>query len=215
MKKILTVASVISIITACLAQEQKRDEKTPFIVSYEKDGKTVWDTVLIEDSVILNEYDRMVKEGPNYKRPVPNNDTVYNSAGFPELVKLDAYWNFGATTQRFEYDSLNRLIKTVGFDDKGQVKPYHQDIAMETHAYDSNGNRIETRYYGEDGKPVRMELVGPAVIRMTYNEKNQLIEERYLDENEKPLADFALIKYQYKGEQILVEKFNGKGEKIK
>ena len=89
------------------------------------------------------------------------------------------------------------------------------DIAIQINQYDENGNLVEIRHLGEVGKLISSEFEDTPMIRMKYNDKNQLIEEWFLDENENLRSDFSIIKYEYikKEERITKGWYNEKGEK--
>ncbi len=202
---ILTIASI-----SCHGQEQKSDK---YVVTYQKDGKTVTDTVAIQDTTLQNELHQMIND-PNYKPRKAQNDTIFNSKGNPTQVKLDDDI-FGATVQRFEYDSTDNLIRITGYDNQINVKPFYHDIAIQINKYDQNGNLVEIRNLGEDEQLISSEFEDTPIIRMKYNDNNQLIEEWYLDEKENLRSEFAIIKYKYddQGNRTTEGWYNEKGEK--
>lgn len=213
MKNIIVTILIFNCIS-CDTQEKKNEQKPKnFIVTYQKNGETVTDTVAIKDTILRNELQRMMTD-PNYKPRTPENDTVFNVQGNPTLVRLNDDI-FGASIQKFEYDNSNRLIKITGFDNQDKIKPFYHDIAIQLYKYDQNENLAEIRLYGEDGNLISSEFEDTPIIRMNYNDKNQLIEKWFLDENENLRSKFAIIKYEYgkEGEQISKGWFNKKGEK--
>jgi hypothetical protein len=206
---ILTITSI-----SCNAQDKKnKKESGKYIVTYQKDGKTVTDTVAIQDTTLQNELQRMMTD-PNYKPREPQNDTIINSKGNPILVKLDDDI-FGASIQKFEYDNQDRLIKITGYDNQNNIKPFYHDIAIQVNKYDQNGNLVEILYIGENGKLISSEFEDTPIIRMKYNDENQLIEKWFLNENENLRSEFAIIKYEYndKRERMTKGWYNEKGEK--
>jgi hypothetical protein len=209
MKNILLIVLTIASIS-CHGQEQKSDK---YVVTYQKDGKTVTDTVAIQDTTLQNELHQMMND-PNYKPRKPQNDTIFNSKGNPVQVKLDDDI-FGAIVQRFEYDSTNNLIRITGYDNHNNVKPFYHDIAIQINKYDQNGNLLEIRNLGEDEQLIPSEFEDTPIIRMKYNNKGQLIEKWFLDENENLRPEFSIIKFNYdvEGNRITKGWFNDKGEK--
>lgn len=205
---ILTITSI-----SCNSQDKKAEEKSrKYIFTHQKEGKTVTDTVTIQDTTLQNELQPMISD-PNYKPRKPQNDTIFNSKGNPALVKLDDDI-FGASVQKFEYDDSNRLIQITGYDNQNNVKPFDKDIAIQINKYDRSGNLIEIRHLGENGELISSKFEDAPIIRMKYNGKNQLIEKWFLNENENLKSEFAIIKYEYndKGERITKGLYNKKGE---
>lgn len=197
--KILFLLTLTIIFTACSVQE-KNGEKYEF--TYPKDGKTITDTVSIRDSLLRNELHRMLTD-PNYKPTIFQSDTVFNEKGNPLMVTLDEY-HFGAAFQKFEYDNADRVFRITGYDNQNNIKPFYHDIAIQVNKYDQKGNLVEIRNLGVDGNLISSEFEDTPIIRKKYNNKNQLIEEWYLDENENLRKDFAIFRYEYdtKGNQI-------------
>lgn len=202
---VLTIASI-----SCNGQESKSDK---YVVTYQKDGKTVKDTVAIQDTTLQNELHQMMTN-PNYKPRKSQNDTTFNSKGNPVQVKLDDNI-FGATVQKFEYDSTNKLVRITGYDNQNKIKPFYHDIAIQINKYDKNGNLKEIRNLGEDEKLISSEFEDTPIIKMKYNDKNQLIEKWFLDENKNLRSEFAIIKYRYddEGNRTTIGWYNEKGEK--
>lgn len=201
-------------LISCSSQERKTGEKSEkYTVTYQKDGETVTDTVSIQDTILQNELQRMLTD-PNFKPQRIQNDTVFNSKGNPILVKLNDDF-FGASILKYEYDKQDRLIKITGYDNQNNIKPFNRDIAIRVNQYDENGNIVEIRYLGEDGVLISSEFEDTPIIRLKYNDDNQLIEKWFLDENENLRSEFAIIKYEYndKGERITRGWYNEKGEK--
>ena len=175
--------SFLILFFSCNSRSNRDENNSKYVATYEKDGKKV--TKEINDSTAI----RMIKQLASGQVPTaPKPDTVFNEFGNPKLVRLNDDF-FGATEKQFVYDKAHHLVKVIGYDDQKNIKPFFEDIAIETYKYDARGNEIEIRYFGADGKPVRMELIGPAIIRSIYNSKNKLVQVQYLDENEQPLPD--------------------------
>jgi len=202
---LLTIASI-----SCNGQESKSDK---YVVTFQKDGKTINDTVALQDTTLQNELHQMMTN-PNYKPRKPQNDTIFNSKGNPVQVKLDDDI-FGATVQKFEYDTTDRLIRITGYDNENNIRPFYHDIAIQLNKYDQNGNLIEIRNLGEDEQLISSEFEDTPIIRMKYNDNNQLIEKWFLDENENLRSEFAIIKYKYddQGNRNTEGWYNEKGEK--
>lgn len=201
---ILTIASV-----SCNQEEQKSDK---YVVAYQKDGKTVTDTVAIQDTILQNELHQMMTN-PNYQPRKPQNDTIFNSKGNPVQVQLGNAL-FGATIQQFQYDSTDKLIRIIGYDNQNQIKPFNHNIAIQLNKYDQNGNLVEIRNLGADEQLISSKFEDTPIIQMIYNDNNQLIEKWFLDENENLRSEFAIIKYRYdeQGNQVKIGWFNKKGE---
>lgn len=197
----------LSLITfSCLYSMGQTKLASTYIIK----GKMVLDTIVLKDKTLVNEINQIISN-PNYK-PVSKNDTVFNKTGKPQLVKISDSI-FGAAFALFRYDQAKRLISITGYNRKKEIKAFEEDIAVETFAYDSIGNKIEVRYFGKDEKPLRTELSGPAITRYKYDNHNWLIEEDYLDDNEKPLNYFAKVLYKYneKGNLLVEEHLDGAG----
>ena len=214
MKKHLVVIIFTMSFIFCSSQEVKTEQKTEqhrFV--YQRNNQTTWDTIVFQDTAVRNELLRMMND-PNYKPRKPNNDTIFNFQGNPIAVKLGCDI-FGASIQKFEYDKQNRLVKIIGYDNQKNIKPFDKDIAITINLYDGKGNLIEIQNFSENGKLISAEFEDTPIIRMKYNEANQLIEEWYLDENENLRSEFAIFKYEYnsKGERIAKGWYNQKGEK--
>lgn len=208
-KEILILPFILSGILTGFSQNQK------FVATHTVNGKQVTDTVVIKDTSLLKELNEMMTN-PNYKPAPEKFDTVYDKTGLPTIVKLPDTI-YGASYEKLEFDSLRNLIRKTGYNHSGTIRPYLEDIAIETYKYDSRRNKVEIRYFGADKKPLRTELTGPAVIRFIYDDKNREAEEQFFDENEKPLPDFAKVIFRYdsKGRLISEEHFDGSGKKIK
>src|SRR6187431_3601241 len=85
------------------------------------------------------------------------NDTTFNEFKKPKLVKLENNI-YGATIQKFEYDTLHNLVRITGFDKTGKIKPYYHSIAIETFKYDIKENLIEIRSYIQNGMLISTEF---------------------------------------------------------
>lgn len=213
MRNLLLILLTFTSIS-CKTQDKKtKPISEKYVVTYYKDGETITDTIEIQDTTLQNELHRMMTD-PNYAPREPQNDTVFNVQGNPTLILLDDDI-FGASIQKFEYDNLDRLIKITGYDNLNNIKPFYHDIAIQINKYDQNGNLVEIRHLGEDGELISSEFEDTPIIRMKYNDKKQLIETWFLDENENLRSEFAIIKYEYndKGEKITKGWYNYKGEK--
>ena len=192
-------------------EKQKESEK--FIFTLLKNGEMITDTITIENPNLAAEMKRMISD-PNYKPRIPKNDTVFNSKGNPSLVKLGDDF-FGASTQIFEYDIQDRLIKITGYDNKNNIQPFDKDIAITINIYDQIGNLVEIHNFQENGKFISSEFEDSPIIKMKYNINNQLIEVWYCDEKGELRSEFSIYKYEYtdKGEKIYKGSYNQKGEK--
>lgn len=213
MKKFLLI--VLTIVSVSCNGQENNEVKTSngYVVTYKKDGKSVTDTVSFQDKNIAEELNRMISD-PNYKPANTQNDTVFNADGEPTQVKLSNTL-FGATFQTFKYDSLGYLISITGYDNKNSIKAFYHDIAIQLNTYDENGNLVEIRNLGEDNQLISSAFEDTPIIRMKYNDNNQLVEEWYLDENENLRSEFAINKFSYdeQGKKISEGWFNEKGER--
>lgn len=209
---LLTILTITSI--SCNGQEKDTEQKSDkHVVTYQKDGETISDTVAIQDTTLQNEMHRMMRD-PNYKPAKPQSDTVFNSKGNPTLVKLDDDI-YGASIKKIEYDNSDKLIRITGYDNQNNIKPFYHDIAIQLNKYDQNGNLVEIRNLGEDEQPISSEFEDTPIIRMKYNDKNQLIEKWFLDDNENLRSEFSIIKFRYddQGSRTTKGWYNEKGEK--
>jgi len=188
---ILSISSSISCSSQVKQDKEKKNDR--LIVTYEKDGKMITDT--IQDPFLSNELNRMMADS-NYLPSVPENDTTFDQRGNPVIIKLSDHV-FGASIQKLKYDSLNRVAEIAGFNNQGKIKPFYHYIAIERYKYDERGNLIEIRAYGADERLISSKYEDTPVIRKVYNEKNQLIEEWYLDENENLRDEFSILKIEY------------------
>ena len=68
---------------------------------------------------------------------------------------------------------------------------------------------------GENEQLISSEFEDTPITRMKYNDKNQLIEKWFLDENVNLRTEFAILKYDYdkQGNRIKLGWFNKEGEK--
>jgi len=208
MKNLLLILLAITSVS-CDSQEKKTKKASEkYIMTHHKNGKTVIDTVDIQDTVLKIEL-----PDPNYIPRQPQNDTVFNTKGNPTSVKLEDDI-FGASFQRFEYDNSHRLIRITGYDNQNNIKPYDKDIAIKIKEYDQNGNLIEIRHLGVDGKFISSEFEDTPIIRFVYNTKDQVIEEWYLNEDEDLRTEFAIVKFEYslQGERKTKGWYNEKGD---
>jgi len=131
-----------------------------------------------------------------------------------EIIKAENSF-FGAVKLKLEYDSLNHLTKKTGIGKDESIKPFYHLVAIETYKYDERANLIEIRSYGENEKLISTEFEDTPILKKVYNNKNQIIEEWYLDENEKPREEYAIAKFSYdtKGNKVFEGWSNEKGEK--
>ena len=131
-----------------------------------------------------------------------------------EIIKAENSF-FGAVKLKLEYDSLNHLTKKTGIGKDENIKPFYHLVAIETYKYDERANLIEIRSYDENEKLISTEFEDTPIVKKVYNKKNQIIEEWYLDENEKPREEYAIAKYSYdtKGNKVFEGWYNEKGEK--
>ena len=214
--KIVYLIILATYMTSCSGQKENKDQElnNNFIVTFPKDGQTVTDTVLIKDTVLLNELNRMMSN-PNYKPRIRRNDTIFNELNKPTLVRLGNDI-FGAQLQKFEYDSLNRLHVITGCDNKGIIKPFYHNIAIEKYKFDNRNNITEIRRLGADGKLISSEFEDTPIVKRVYNEKNQQIEEWYLNEYGELRSEYAIMKYKYTdlGDRIKDGWYNKEGLKI-
>lgn len=207
-----TMKNLLLIVLTVVSISCKRKQSNKYVATYKKDGKTVTDTIVINEA-LQNQLNEMLTN-PNYKPKLPANDTIFNSKGNPVKVILSDDI-FGATVQKFEYDSTDKLIKITGYDNENNIRPFYHYIAIEINKYDQNGNLIEIKSLGENEQLISSEFEDTPIIRMKYNNNNQLIEEWFLDENESLRSEFAILKYKYdnQGNPISKEWYNEKGEK--
>lgn len=88
----------------------------------------------------------------------------------------------------------------------------YSDIAVYLHKNDTAGNQIETRYLGAKMELIRIEFIGPAIVKRKFNNLNQKIEEAFFDENNKYLQDLAKVVWTYdnKGNETSKTLYNAK-----
>lgn len=212
MKNLLIILLAIFAISCNTKEKKPATKSEEYIMTHQKDGETIIETVSIQDTTLQNELRRMITD-PNYEHRPLENDTIFNDKKNPTLVKLKDHI-FGASIQKFEYDQSDRLIKITGYDDQNNIKPYNKDIAIQMKSYSENGNLLEIRNLGADGQLVSAEFEDTPIIRFKYDNQNQIIEESYLNENEVLRTEFGIVKFKYnkQGERIKIGWFNEKGE---
>jgi hypothetical protein len=103
------------------------------------------------------------------------------------------------------YDKRDSLVYEINYDSKRKIINGSFGIAIDKHFYDGKGDRVETRYFDKDLKPVRNEG-GPAIIKRKFDQNHRLLEEGFYYENEKLVtSDFAVFQYKYDDKGQLVE----------
>ena len=86
--------------------------------------------------------------------------------------------NNGYGIWRSKFDERGNRIETAYFGIDGEPVFHNNGIATWRSKYDERGNRIESAYFGIDGELVNGDV---AYVRMSYNERNRLIEKTQHD----------------------------------
>lgn len=96
----------------------------------------------------------------------------------------------GAAVVRKTRDERGNEVENQSFDEQGQPVTEGRAIARKMR-YDENDALIETAYIGAGGKPTRPQALDYAIKRLVRDERGNVTEERYFDENAAPvkLAD--------------------------
>ncbi|MGL1885485.1 MAG: hypothetical protein OCD76_03130 [Reichenbachiella sp.] len=143
---------------------------------------------------------------------------------FYNTKKQLAFANQGVSINKYVYDENNFMIERTYHDSLGQLAPF-DGVAKITYSYDKVGNEIELRSYDkyrnllDSGVAVtkseydsrgnntiirelnnKGQLIkeGPAVTKIKYNEFDEIIEESYFDDSEKPTEHEDYVhKYVY------------------
>ena len=175
-------------------------------------GKTVIDTIKNKETI------KMYNSLTNGVLPKESSELIRNKKGQLIIKKLNPPNGnvFNQTYVTYKYDSIGYLIEEAYFNMDSSYQAGYSDIAIYQHKNDSNGNQIETRYLGEKKELIRMEFVGPAIVKRKFNNHGLQTEESFYDENEQPLMDFHKVIWKYNSEGKLISKtnYNGKGEEI-
>ena len=174
------------------------------------------DTLLNQkgENLSIDEIERILKKGPEY-RPAPiENDTIFNRQDRAEMVIL-ANRIFGAYVQKIEYDDFGRISSVKGYDEKGDIRPFAKDIAIRKYTYNVGGNIIEISNLDKGGNFISGDFEDSPMVRRIYDEQNRMIEEWFLNSKGELRTEYSIAKLTYddQGNQVFVGWFNEKGEK--
>ena len=182
------------------------------IFTRKRNEKTVIDTIKNKEAMRM--YNSLMKG----VIPKESFESIRNKKGQLIIKKLNPPNGnvFKQTYLTYKYDSIGYLIEEAYFNKDSSYQAGYSDIAIYQHKNDSNGNQIETRYLGEKKELIRMEFVGPAIVKRKFNNHGLQTEESFYDENEKSLMDFHKVIWKYNSEGKLISKtsYNSKGEEI-
>lgn len=165
-------------------------------------------------------------------------ESYYDEQGNP-TVSDDGYHEV-----RYDYDEWGNRSQRSYYDVEGQPQLTQQGYAVDKDVYDAWGNRLEFLYYDIEGNPVQNNGDHYGVIQeydergnvvkgtrysfdeseyatklRTYDEHNNLLEERFADKQENPCTDsdgVAVYRYSYdsRNRQILEMYFSLDGSQI-
>ncbi len=91
--------------------------------------------------------------------------------------------------QSLSYDDNGKLTSKKNRDADGLPVHDASGVHERRFAYDAKGNLIETSYWDKNHARTMPYTPGFAIERISYDEQNRPIEKRYLDSQEKPIAN--------------------------
>lgn len=121
---------------------------------------------------------------------------TFDEKGKPVCRKTEKY-----AISRNEYDATGRLIRQSYYGTNGKPTPVNQYVPEGFVQYDEWGNINYIASGDGYGNLIINPASGWAIKRTVYNRRGQTLEERYYDQNDKPMIEpsskFHLIKYIY------------------
>ncbi|MDZ7848175.1 MAG: hypothetical protein U5L96_16280 [Owenweeksia sp.] len=176
------------------------------------DGKQVTKTVEIDSTTTTLIKDLIAGKPPSSTKN--EQDTLYDKKGRLDAVLLADHF-FGAVIKKFYYNDSNQLIRIVGFDEKGNVAPFHEYLAIREIDYDEKGRVIEKRALDENRQYVKPSAY-PPVMQIKYDDQGNEKEVIYLNSDRELHEGFTRTEYIYDESNTLIEKinYNGQGEII-
>ena len=109
-------------------------------------------------------------------------ETAYFTLDGQPVVELEV----GAAVVRKTRDARGNEVELSSFDEQGQPVTAARAIARRLR-YDENDALLELTYLGADGKSTRPPTLDYAIKRHTRDERGNVTEERYFDENGAPI----------------------------
>ena len=115
-------------------------------------------------------------------------------------------WN-AYTIKYLNQDSLVRFV--IPFNRKDEIEESIWGIALSDFKYDEKGREIERRYYDKKGMLHFSDW--PPIIKIYYDDKDQIIRKDYFGTTEKPVSGFARLEIDYNNEGEVIEErmYNG------
>ncbi len=195
-----------------ICQERKTETTENFQVTSTIEGKQVTKTVEIDSTTAILLKDLVAGKPPSSAKK--EQDSIYDKNGRLDTVILADDF-FGAVIKKFYYNGNNQLIRIVGFDEKGNIAPFFEYLAIREIDYDVKGRVIEKRAFDENKEYVKPSAY-PPVMQVRYDEQENEKEIIYLNRDRKLHEGFTRTEYIYDENNVLIEKinYNGQGEII-
>ena len=129
-------------------------------------------------------------------------DIVPNLVGLRSQTKDNGY-----NDKEVDYfDSKGNLIFTITYDKQGKFEDTPFGVAIIEKKYDNSSNLIERRFYDQNQKLFRTEMIGPAIEKFKYDNNNNLIETVYCDEKGEPLDNgFSILLFKYDNNKNVIQ----------
>ncbi len=195
-----------------ICQERKTEPTETFQVTSTIDGKQEIKTVEIDSTTATLIKNLIAGKPPSSTKK--EQDSIFDRNGRLDAVILADDF-FGAVIKKFYYNDSNQLIRVVGYDEKGNIAPFFEYLAIREIDYDDQGRVIEDRAFDENKEYVKPSAY-PPVTQIRYDEQGNEKEIIYLNRNRELHEGFTRIEYVYDENNILIEQinYNGQGEII-
>lgn len=180
------------------------DDSGKLLLKLEKDGGNSFEIITYSSKntpELLNSLLLHVPEGKVFESNLISQqiEVIYNSAGLPEMRKLNSHINlYGVSGERYIYNE-NGQISTLYFLDTDGI-PVCNNIGIMTidFQYDEDGNLQNIRYYSDEEKTEKTEGFCGVFCENFKYENGNLAERRQLGRNGSPCYDMnSVCKYRY------------------
>lgn len=120
---------------------------------------------------------------------VVGQDIVLNLSGLRIETKSNGY----NAKEADYFDDKGNVVFTITYDNIGNLEDTPFGVAIIERKFDERKNLIERKFYDQNRKLFRTEIIGPAIEKFKYDKKNNLIEIIYCDQKGEPLDNGLAI----------------------
>lgn len=137
-------------------------------------------------------------------------DENWNPMHLPNTKNAD--YHAGVQCCECRYDDYGRAIEEIFVDVHGNPEENFYGCHRIVYEYDDYGNLKRKAGFDKNNRPVAYVFTGTSIYESDYDEKGRIIEERYLDTNQKPCSAIGYLSKQVFGydendDEILKEQY--------